>query len=115
MTVADHPLHRTFARYLYAAITGPSGAGCGVHHHNPFSLVDPGGKRRTSLNSQPAQSGANRRYRYSLALSRWIIFLGGGTITVAGAMAAGRRRHCQAAPCKFSQVDLQGQQAKDGL
>jgi general secretion pathway protein M len=125
MTVANHPLHRTFARYPYAAIAVYLVLVVAFVIAIWLSLADMLEERTVLSSSLDILSQLEARRQpggpgNSLAVSvpAGSPFLGGGTITVAGATLLQR---VAGAIARFggtvhsSQVDLQGQQAKDGF
>jgi general secretion pathway protein M len=125
MTVADHPLHRTFARYPYAAITVYLVLVAAFIIAIWFSLADMLEERAvlsssldilSQLETRRLPGGAGDSLAGSVPAGS--PFLGGGTITVAGATLLQRVAGAIArfgGTVQSSQVDLQGQQAKDGF
>jgi general secretion pathway protein M len=125
MTVADHPLHRTLARYPYAAIGVYLVLVAAFIIAIWFSLADLLEQRAvlsssldilSQLEARRQPGGAGNSLATSLPTGS--PFLGGGTITVAGAtllqrVAGAISRY--GGTVQSSQVDLQGQQAKDGF
>jgi general secretion pathway protein M len=125
MTVADHPLHRTFARYPYAAIAVYLVLVAAFIIAIWFSLADLLEQRAVLSSSLDILSQLEARRQpggpgnsFAGSLPTGSPFLGGGTITVAGAtllqrVAGAITRY--GGTVQSSQVDLQGQQAKDGF
>jgi general secretion pathway protein M len=125
MTVADHPFHRAFARYPYAAITVYLVLVAAFIIAIWFSLADMLEERAvlsssldilSQLETRRQTGGAGNSLAGSVPAGS--PFLGGGTITVAGATLLQRVAGAIArfgGTVQSSQVDLQGQQAKDGF
>jgi general secretion pathway protein M len=125
MTVADHALHRSSARYRYAAITGYFLLAAALITAIWFSLSDILQERAVLASSldilhqlearrQPGDAGNSQAGSVPMGSP----FLGGGTITVAGATLLQRVAGAisrSGGTVQSSQVDLQRLQAKDGF
>jgi general secretion pathway protein M len=128
MTVADYSLQRYLARYPYAAVTVYLLLAAAFIVAIWVSLADIL-EARAELSSsldilgqlearRPPSGAASAGSSPAAAIPAGSPFLGGGTITVAGAVLLQRVAGTIArfgGTVQSSQVDLQGQQAKDGF